>query len=93
MAYSPSNKVYKVPTYLLCGKKYAYIKSKQALSAVLPGDIGPNKDHTSPNDGKKGLQSDVVLQALEGDALHATNVGTCTMYISTFEEEIIRQLF
>ena len=45
------------------------------------------------DDGKKGLQSDVVLQALEGDALHATNVGTCTMYIITFEEEIIRQLF
>ena len=85
MAYAPSNKVYKVPTYLLCGKKYAYIKSKQALSAVLPGDIGPNKDHTSPNDGKKRLQSDVVLQALEGDALdlakHIYNHYTISMHL------------
>ena len=93
MAYAPSNKVYKVPTYLLCCKKYAYIESKQALLGVLPGDVGHNKDHDGPDDGKKGLQSDVVLQALEGDALHATPAGTCTMYISTFEEEIIRQLF
>ena len=45
------------------------------------------------DDGKKGLQSDVVLQALEGDALHATPAGTCTMYISTFEEEIIDNYF